>query len=221
MEPIELNEKTKLNWKRLLITIGIVIITASAIGGSVYYVMNQQAQKDKESAEKTAQDLQKQIDDLKKTETTGTTTTPTIIPTEKYTSTRLKLSFNKDSYFIQENADGINVGYKELYVMPAESIAPGVYGPITIRIYDKGITDAQVSPTTESKTIAGQNAVITTSKFAAYPAPGATRDKNQKIVTIQSKNIMITAQDYNAVGTYDWTRVNTMLDAITSSLAFN
>jgi len=68
MEPNELNDKPKFNWKRLLITVGIVIVTAGAIGGSVYYVMNQQAQKDKESAEKTAQDLQGQMEELKKTD---------------------------------------------------------------------------------------------------------------------------------------------------------
>lgn len=35
-------EQEKFNWKRLLITLGIVLITAIAVGGSVYYVMNEQ-----------------------------------------------------------------------------------------------------------------------------------------------------------------------------------
>lgn len=71
------------NTKRFLITLGFVLITALAVGGATYYVMNEQAQKDRESFEKTIQDLQKQIDDLKKTETvtntnatTSTETTP-------------------------------------------------------------------------------------------------------------------------------------------------
>lgn len=73
MEP----EVKKFDWQRLLITVGIVIITAGAIGGSVYYVMNLQATKDKETANKTAQDLQKQIDELKKVQTSTITTIPT------------------------------------------------------------------------------------------------------------------------------------------------
>jgi type II secretory pathway pseudopilin PulG len=81
METKELNEKPKFNWKRLLITIGIVIITAGAIGGSIYYVMNQQATKDKKTADKQAQDLQKQIDDLKKAQESKTNTTATPIAT--------------------------------------------------------------------------------------------------------------------------------------------
>jgi hypothetical protein len=80
MEPTELNEKTKFNWQRSLITVGIVIVTAGIIGGTTWYVMNQQATKDKETANKTAQDLQKQIDDLKKTQTTTSTTTTTTTP---------------------------------------------------------------------------------------------------------------------------------------------
>ena len=116
MEPTELNEKPKFNWKRLLITVGIVIITAGAIGGSVYYVMNQQATKDKESAEKTAQDLQKQIDDLKKTttSTSTTTTTPTTTTTDAtavwktYSNTTLGYSYKYPSTLTFNTGKGIS-----------------------------------------------------------------------------------------------------------------
>ncbi len=118
MEPNELNDEPKLNWKRLLITVGIVIFTAGAIGGSVYYVMNQQAQKDKESAEKTAQDLQKQIDDLKKTETTTATPTTTTTQTttdetanwKTYSNSSAKISFKYPSIWSITNEEFTSKG---------------------------------------------------------------------------------------------------------------
>lgn len=61
MEP---QEKPKFHWKRLLITVGIVIVTAGVIGGSIWYVMDKQAKKDEIAAEKRIQDLRQQIDDL-------------------------------------------------------------------------------------------------------------------------------------------------------------
>ena len=118
MEPNELNDKPKINWKRLLITVGIVIVTAGAIGGSVYYVMNQQAQKDKESAEKTVQDLQTQIDDLKKTDTTTipTTNTGTTATTDEtanwktYSNASAKMSFKYPSSWSITREESTNTG---------------------------------------------------------------------------------------------------------------
>jgi hypothetical protein len=81
MEPSELNEKPKFNWQRLLITVGIVIVTAGAIGGTTWYVMNQQAKNDKANTDKQVSDLQKQVADLQKTQTSTTTTTPSTTTT--------------------------------------------------------------------------------------------------------------------------------------------
>ena len=141
--------------------------------------------------------------------------------TGKYTSTKFKVSFDKNAYFIKENSDGVYVGYQKLYVISEQSITSGIYGPVTIKVYDKEIVNSQVSPTSESKIVGGESATITTSKFASYSAPGATRDRKQIIVSIPSKNIMIIAQDYNAGGNYDWSKVNTMLNSLISSIRFN
>jgi type II secretory pathway pseudopilin PulG len=139
MEPTELNEKPKFNWQRLLITVGIVIVTAGAIGGSVYYVMNQQAQKDKESAEKTAQDLQKQVADLQKTQTkTVTTTTPATTTTDPTTSWKtftdssgtVSFKYPENWYAVQNQNQVVFSNYSSNYVkgsQPADFMSFSFY----------------------------------------------------------------------------------------------
>ena len=59
-------QKGNLNWKRLLITLGIVIVTTVVIGGVTWYLMDQQAKNEKTANDKQVLELQKQIDDLQK-----------------------------------------------------------------------------------------------------------------------------------------------------------
>lgn len=94
METTELSEKSKFNWQRMLITIGIVVVTAVVFAGGVWYVMDRQAKKDREGARKTAQDLQQQIDDLKKTQaSTDTTATDPTVNWKTYNNTMPSFSF--------------------------------------------------------------------------------------------------------------------------------
>ena len=58
MEPEVKTEKPKFSWKRLLITIGIVSVTAAVIDGTVWYLMDKQAKEDNDAAENTVQELQ-------------------------------------------------------------------------------------------------------------------------------------------------------------------
>lgn len=58
--------KEKLNWQRLAITIGIVFVTAAAVGGTVWYLMDQNARSIADSNTKLNTELQKQISELQK-----------------------------------------------------------------------------------------------------------------------------------------------------------
>ncbi|MCL5094088.1 MAG: hypothetical protein M1355_03085 [Patescibacteria group bacterium] len=79
-------EEKGINVKRLFITLGLVLFTALTVGGGTYYVLTQNAKKEKEANDKEIQALQNQVDTLKKgsekkTETpaassTNSTTTP-------------------------------------------------------------------------------------------------------------------------------------------------
>lgn len=63
MEP---EVKEKFNWKRLFITIAIVIFTSAVVGGVVWYMMDLEAREQKNLYETQVQSLQNQIDELKK-----------------------------------------------------------------------------------------------------------------------------------------------------------
>jgi len=124
MNPNELNEKPKFNAKPLLITIGIFIISVGAVGGLVYYAMNQQLQKDRESAQKTIQDLQKQIAEMKKASTTtsasttmpsATNTTDATASWKTYTNTTYGFSFKYPAdWVITEEAENYGDARKYL-----------------------------------------------------------------------------------------------------------
>lgn len=84
-----MEEKQKFNWKRSLITIVIVLVTAGVVGGVTWYLMDRNANdikaandKSMEALQKTITDLKSQITDLesKTTTTTNTTTTPSVAP---------------------------------------------------------------------------------------------------------------------------------------------
>lgn len=57
--------KEKLNWQRLLITAGIVLVTAVAVGGTVWYLMDKNAKSVADSNTKSISALQKQVNELK------------------------------------------------------------------------------------------------------------------------------------------------------------
>ncbi len=118
MEPNEMNEKPKFNWQRLLITVGIVIVTAGAIGGSTWYVMNQQAKNDKANTDKQVSDLQKQVADLQKAQTkTTTATTPATTSTSNnsntttsYTNGTTNVSFSYPKDYTLKDVTSTHVG---------------------------------------------------------------------------------------------------------------
>lgn len=78
---METETKEKVNWQRLAITTGIVLLTALAVGGTTWYVMDKNAKDEKAANEKSITELQEQINELKKDENKSTETTektPTI-----------------------------------------------------------------------------------------------------------------------------------------------
>jgi|GEM_PF-5494838 len=63
---IQMDEgKKKFSWMRLLITIVIVLITAGAVGGSVWYLMDKNAKDVKASNDKLIQEMQNTINSLR------------------------------------------------------------------------------------------------------------------------------------------------------------
>lgn len=94
MEP---TEKPKFNWTRLIITIVIVLVTAGALGGGVWYYMNQQTVKAEDAKNKEVAELQKQIDDLKKSPEAGVPTSASTVEKTIFTSDQgFSLSYGKD-----------------------------------------------------------------------------------------------------------------------------
>ncbi len=72
-------QKENLNWERLLITLGIVVVTAGVIGGMTWYFMDKQAKHEKTANDKQILSLQKQIDELTKIqEKTDNKTMPSV-----------------------------------------------------------------------------------------------------------------------------------------------
>jgi hypothetical protein len=60
-------EKEKFNWKRFGITLFIVILTAAAIGGGVYFMMSQQIVAIEDAKNEREAQLQKELDAIKAT----------------------------------------------------------------------------------------------------------------------------------------------------------
>ncbi len=58
----------KINWQRIIITVGIVLIVSCALSISVWYLMNEQSKKDKATNDQKVEVLQKQIDELRDSE---------------------------------------------------------------------------------------------------------------------------------------------------------
>jgi hypothetical protein len=109
MEP----EKPKFNWKRLLITVSVVILTAGLFGGGVWYFMDQSDKKTKKANEDEIASLQKQINDLKADTTTtekptsGNTTTEETTSWKTYNNTVYSYSLKyPSSWTLTENSGG-------------------------------------------------------------------------------------------------------------------
>lgn len=106
---MEAETKEKVNWTRLIITSVIVLVTAGAVGGGVWYVMNENLKTIQATDDKTTADLQKQIDALEKASITQTTTpaattstTPTTLTNDQIfqeTATQLGLTRSGLVYF--------------------------------------------------------------------------------------------------------------------------
>lgn len=67
--------KSSFDWKRSLITVAILLVTAGVVGGTVWYIMDQNAKDVAASNAKSEAALQKQIDELNAKETS----TPKIV----------------------------------------------------------------------------------------------------------------------------------------------
>lgn len=70
-------ETKKVDVKKVIITVLLVLLAAAAVGGGVYYVLNQNFQKEREATEKSEKAMRDQIDALKK-ETTAKTISSTL-----------------------------------------------------------------------------------------------------------------------------------------------
>lgn len=97
-----MEQEHKINWVRLGITVLIVLITATAVGGGIWYAMDQSSKKQKETNEAEVASLQKQVDELKTKDTTKEATTTTVSKsnlTDKETLIALTVrQFNSSKY---------------------------------------------------------------------------------------------------------------------------
>jgi len=98
-----MEQEVKNNWLNLFLIMVIVIFTAVVIGGSIYYVMDQQIKINKAEADSTVQDLQGQINEMKKAQTSNSTSTTIADPTSNwktYTDSNFGFSFKYPSDFV-------------------------------------------------------------------------------------------------------------------------
>jgi len=89
-------QEKKVDARRLIITITLVLITALLIGGGVWYFMDQNQKDIQATNEKTTQDLQKQIDALnaKSSSTSTNNSSNNNSTTKTYTNSDLGISFD-------------------------------------------------------------------------------------------------------------------------------
>lgn len=78
-------KKLKVDWKRVLITAGIVLLSALVVGGTTWYIMDKSSREVVAANEASVSSLQKQIDALEQTAATKKETpteeeTPTVTP---------------------------------------------------------------------------------------------------------------------------------------------
>lgn len=120
MNPIEPTNRSH----RILVLSLAVILTGAIIGGTTYYGMSQNAKKDKAATDKVASDLQKQIDDLKKTETVNSTSTPVTEAADWHIYKNTDYGFQLT---LTDNWKNYKVAKKST-IDPSESIATYYFG---------------------------------------------------------------------------------------------
>ncbi len=95
--------KQKIDWQRLAITVGIVLVTAAAVGGTVWYLMDQNAKSIDDSNTKSIVSLQKQVDELKASKPSKTAPetkeTDTTSDWKTYTNSETGISFKYPSNY--------------------------------------------------------------------------------------------------------------------------
>ncbi|MEI6266665.1 MAG: hypothetical protein WCP14_02135 [bacterium] len=219
--------KEKINPGRLLITIGIVIITAAVVGGTVWYVMNQKAKTDKANADKQVSDLQKQVTDLQKTQIITTTTTPATTSTSSdsgtttsYTNSTTNVSFSypKDYTLVDQSSTKIgSPGDSSLYYHSDFTKATLYLTKDGVNIFvnilestDMDKVLSSMGDTSNSKTVV---------KYGDYSGYVATAYGTGYI----SKNIVdtIVGKKYSIAIMAPDPSYSTMLDSIIRSVKFN
>jgi hypothetical protein len=134
----EENNIEKLNWQRLAITVGIVLVTAAAVGGTIWYLMDQSSKDVADSNMKSIAALQKQIDEVNTRVKAGTATTNTatsgnnpviawssageFTPTEKATITSKVI----EPYLYYENVSGKKVASVLIIEIPEGNKGPQI-----------------------------------------------------------------------------------------------
>jgi len=87
-------KQNKLNWQRLLITTGFVLLAALVVGGTTWYVMDKSAKEVQTANDKSVAELQKQVAELNtaKTIETADTSITTANPTASW------VEYKNDTY---------------------------------------------------------------------------------------------------------------------------
>jgi hypothetical protein len=128
---VESEIKDEFSWRRLLITLGIVFITAGAVGGSVFFVMNRQIDELNKPIINTTTTI------LNATTTTKTTTT-TIEPVADWTtcsSTKYDFTFKYPSFWTQSSEEFKTRGEKDFEIILNSDIANESY---SVTFYNLG-----------------------------------------------------------------------------------
>lgn len=111
-------EHKKFNWGRFFIVLAIVLATAVAVGGAVWYVMDQNAKQEKEATdqsiqalESTVKDLQSQISELNKDVDTTETDSNDTASWKTYTSTQYGFSIKyPETWTVTDTSPAISNG---------------------------------------------------------------------------------------------------------------
>jgi hypothetical protein len=142
-------QKNKFNWKRALVTTAFVILTAAVVGGVTWYLMDQNEKDVKASNDKSTQEMQKTITNLKNEITSlnkdKETTTATDWKVYKNTQYGFQLTFPeswKGYKFYAQSIDGTTqTWYVELpttdanYVKAESTHEAGYYSLFAISAY--------------------------------------------------------------------------------------
>ena len=141
-------QKEKLNWKRLLITLGLVIVTAVVIGSSVWYIMDSNMKKERIASDKSVQELRKTIRDLSETKKSAKLTTDVTADSKTYKNAeygfQMPLTNNWENYTVVNSTDKYLYGATAVYTFGLPStdksdsnMPSGFYGLFSLILYTK------------------------------------------------------------------------------------